>query len=415
MTMSRSSRFVALFSPIAVFSFPPIIIPTTHHHIKAPSTGTLSAAEISSDTLLFDRKPSKKDSRTDESSTSTSNLSLLEHVNFNVPNHDYILDFYLDILGCGLDPRVAVNLMDNDESFGREGLIWASCGPNQFHFPRDEQAQVLPGHIGLRYRSLDGLKERLVKASSSTDDDSSSVKGNKRHNNKCFDSYEVVVGPAGETIVQIQDRYGNVFHCREGPEKLTQYKQPVVKISDQDKFGDVALRYGVAEESDCRGIDYVEFDCGMETAEIIALFYESVFDATAVLRKDKNGQTVARIAFGDIDATTGRASQYLLFRETPSELPAYDGHHIAIYVGTRDTKDFERAFQKAQGAGLLSTNWRDKVDVLTLDAARSQNQFRIRSVLDVDTGLPIFQLEHEVRSVDHPTWPGVKQRSSSSS
>jgi len=151
----------------------------------------------------------------------------------------------------------------------------------------------------------------------------------------------------------------------------------------------------------------------METAKKIALFYESVFDATAVVQKDKNGQTMARVAFGDIDATTGRASQYLLFRETPSELPAYDGHHIAIYVGTRDTEDFERAFQKAQGAGLLSTNWRDKVDVLTLDAARSQNQFRIRTVLDVDTGLPIFQLEHEVRSIDHPTWPGVKQSRSS--
>jgi len=390
-------------------------------------------------------------------------------VNFNVPNHEYILDFYLDILGCGLDPKVAVNLMtDNNQSFGREGLIWVSCGPNQFHFPRDTQGsgQVLPGHIGLRYNSLVGLKQRLAAATAHH-------KTMKNTTKCCVESYEIVVEQHNESsetteIVQIQDHYGNVFHCREEgnnkKEWLTQYKQSVVKRSDQDQFGDVALRYGIIDvekededddeksesesESDCRGIEYVEFHCRMKTAEKIALFYESVFDATTNVvssvvqqqQKDNNNNNnmattvkVAHIALGEIDASTGQASQYLRFRETPMELPEYDGHHIALYIGNQpgDTQNFERAFLKAQQAGLLSTNWRDKVDVLTLEDATSQSQFRIETIIDMDVDVDVdadadnnthpassasqppilFQLEHEIRSVNHPTWPGRKRSS----
>jgi len=295
--------------------------------------------------------------------------------------------------------------------FGREGLIWVSCGPNQIHFPRDVKAQALTaGHIGLRYRSLDGLTKRLIRASST-------------NMKKCFESYEICMSADNdETIIKIKDRYGTVFHCREGTEKSTQkYKQSVVKLSDEDKFGDVALRYGVKddESTDCRGIDYVEFDCPMTTAEKIAQFYESIFDATTfVVREDESHNKAAYIVLGDLDVTTTRgrprASQYLIFRETPGEIPAYDGYHIAVYMGEtpHDTQDFERAFHKAQRAGLLSSNWRDAADVFSLEGARSQKQFRIEHILDMDNPgrPPIFQLEHEIRSVEHPTWPGRGQR-----
>jgi len=326
--------------------------------------------------------------------------------------------------------------MDNSTStvpkFGREGLIWVTCGPNQFHFPRDVQPQALTaGHIGLRYKSLDSLTKRLIKASSNN---------TNTNKTKCFESYEIVpaVGEDdNETImIKIKDWYGTMFHCREGIEKkaVTQkYKQSVVKLSDEDKFGDVAVRYGLMKEddndesrTDCRGIDYVEFDCPKNTAENIAQFYESIFDATTFVVQDDDNNNIkaaAYIALGDIDVinTTSSsrelrqaASQCLIFRETTHEIPEYDGHHIALYVGDtpNDTQDFERAFHKAKKAGLLSTNWRDAVDVYTLEEAKSQNQFRIQHIVDRSNRLcdgqpsSIFQLEHEIRSVKHPTWPG---------
>jgi len=370
---------IALLVHIAlVSSFQPKI-PT--RHLLIPSSVEKLPAETS---VTSDTEPSKN-------IIDQSTFTLLEHVNLNVPNHDYILDFYLGILGCGLDPRVAVNVMDNEEIFVEEGLIWPNCGANQFHLPRAETAQVLPGHIGLRYRSLDGLKARLCAT------DAVKIKSNK-----CFESYEIVKGPAGDETIKIKDRYGNMFHCREGPEKMTQYRQPILSSSETEKFGEVAVKYG-REESDCRGIDYIEFNCRIKTAEKIASFYDSVFDATTFVLEDK-GQKVALIAFGDVDET-GQASQYMIFRETPSGLPKYDGHHIAIYVGQTKT-DFERAFRNAEMAGIVWVNPRFADKVTTLDGAKSVNQFRFRDILDIKTGELIFQLEHEIRSVEHPSWPG---------
>ena len=59
----------------------------------------------------------------------------------------------------------------------------------------------------------------------------------------------------------------------------------VVKQSDVDTFGDVALRYGVGatKTSECVGIDYVEFECQIHTAAKIANFYDVIFNATTTV------------------------------------------------------------------------------------------------------------------------------------
>ena len=360
----------------------------------------------------------------------SSTLSLLEHVNFNIPNHEYSLDFYLDVLGFGLDPRVAVNLMpDSAAQFGREGLIWVSCGPNQIHLPRccrdeDETAQRLYGHIGLRYASLQGLQTRLANAPHTS---------GPNFDEPCWEWYNLVYTEEEEdetahgvpSEIHIQDRYGNVFHCKPGVTKQTRYQQPVVQQSDVDTFGDVALRYGVGETntSECLGIDYLEFECQVHTAAKIANFYEVIFNATtttvvvpppSILAGTKTEEepptTVAYISIGNIDPTTHEAEQYLIFRETCDHVPPTDGHHIALYLGSTqhetDEHDFARAFHQAQHRGLLSTNWRDTVAVFEWDTAQAECQFRIHDIVDVDTGDLLFQLEHELRSIHHPTWPG---------
>jgi hypothetical protein len=249
-----------------------------------------------------------------------STLTLLEHVNLNVPSQEFILPFYFDLLGCGLDPRKAANLKPE----APKKTIWANCGASQFHLPHGDIAQKIPGHIGLRYDSLEGLKSRLA--------DSEGIQ-----------SYEVDVDPRSQReFVKLVDKYDNVFYCRVGESVNTDKQQPIISADEIEEWGEHATKYG-RSESECRGIDYVEFNCPAGSAEKIALFYESVFDATINCVDIEGGSKVAIIAFGAVDEF-GKADQSILFRETIEDLPTYDGHHVAFYVGESGA-DFDVAFK----------------------------------------------------------------------
>ena len=43
-----------------------------------------------------------------------------------------------------------------------------------------------------------------------------------------------------------------------------------------------------------------------------------------------------------------------------------------------------------------------------LQGARKWKQFRFKDIIDMETGDPIFELEHEMRSIQHEAWPGPK-------
>lgn len=312
-----------------------------------------------------------------ETAVDRSTLTLLEHVNINVPDHKFIIKFYFGLLGFGVDPRRAGNILKGSNT------VWANCGASQFHLPYGETAQVIPGHIGLRYDSLDALQKRL-------DDDSLK---------DCYASSEIMENGS----IKIVDMYGNVFYChqRESPPSLL--KQPLVSKKATEEFGDLALTYG-CEESECRGIDYVEINCPAGTAEKIALFYDSVLDATTTVVEHDN-EKVAIIAFGDVNAN-GHAFQSLLFRETSEPLPPYDGHHLAMYVG-ESKQDFEQAFKNAEMAGIVWVNPRFSDKAITLQGAKQWKQFRFKDIVDMESGKLIMELEHEMRSKDHSAWPGI--------
>jgi hypothetical protein len=76
-----------------------------------------------------------------------------------------------------------------------------------------------------------------------------------------------------------------------------------------------------------------------------------------------------------------------------------------MYVG-RSGDDFEVAFKNAELAGIVWVNPRfsDKAD--TLEGAKKWNQFRFKDIVDMESGETIFELEHEIRSVEHEAWPG---------
>jgi len=126
------------------------------------------------------------------------------------------------------------------------------------------------------------------------------------------------------------------------------------------------------------------------------------------------------IAVGSI-LSTGRADQYLLFKEEEQQQqPAHAGasnsipllqaghHHLALYVGESDG-DFDQAYKNAEQAGVIWINPRfeDKVD--TLAEAQKEKQFRFKNIVDLETGEPMLELEHEIRSINHPSWPGRSQ------
>ena len=359
-----------------------------------------------------DASDNNKQSAPDRTIVDTSTLTLLEHVNLNVPSQEHIIPFYLELLGFGLDPRKAINFDPNKR---KSQTIWVNCGASQFHMPYGETAQRIPGSIGLRYDSLTSLKRRLNELSKTTND----IMG--------LQEFDILTDPRTQRdYVRMVDVYGNVFFCRESIDSSydrdvvftngvqQKLRQPIIGPHDTDEWGDYATKYGLLE-SECRGIDYVEFNCPVGSADKIALFYESVFDATTTVVqqevKDGNGRSVmikiAIIAIGEID-DVGKANQSLLFRETTETSllpPSHDGHHVALYVGT-NRADFEQAFKNADIAGVVWVNPRFSDKATTLETARELKQFRFKDIVDMETGDVVMELEHEVRSVDHDAFPG---------
>ena len=122
------------------------------------------------------------------------------------------------------------------------------------------------------------------------------------------------------------------------------------------------------------GIPYVEFDVPVGTAKRIADFYPAIFGTPAQVQ---NGDgTLARTLMGK--------DQYLQFRETDRPQPEFDGHHVQMYIA-----DFSGPYRKLKERGLISVE-------------DNQYQYRFQDIVDLDSGKPLFTVEHEVRSFTHP-------------
>ena len=118
------------------------------------------------------------------------------------------------------------------------------------------------------------------------------------------------------------------------------------------------------------GLVYVDFDVPPGTAEGIARFYNEVMQAPATASK---GRATVRIG----------KHQKLMFTETKAALPEYDGHHIQVYIA-----DFSRPYKWLLERGLVT---------METDA----NEWRFQWITDPRDQRPLFQIEHEVRSMKH--------------
>jgi hypothetical protein len=208
--------------------------------------------------------------------------------------------------------------------------MWVNFGQEQFHLITNKP-QVLRGHTGLVVPDLDALQARLEAVRPKLAGTAFTFSMEDKH-------------------VAATCPWGNRIRCyAPGPQ-----------------FGDITL-----------GMAYVEFTVPPETASGIARFYQQIMGAPATVLTESAG-TAAHVRVG------GR--QELIFRETADPLPAYDGHHIAVYIA-----DFSGPHKKLQERGLISEESNDY-------------QYRFVTIADPDSGKPLFEIEHEVRSFTHPMY-----------
>ncbi|MGH8012568.1 MAG: VOC family protein [Candidatus Binataceae bacterium] len=208
--------------------------------------------------------------------------------------------------------------------------MWVNVGRSQFHLPTSKP-QLLRGHIGVVVSNRAALLKRLTRA-------------RKHLEGTRFDFREL------DGCIEATCPWGNRIRCFEPDER----------------FGRISL-----------GIPYVEFDVPPNSADGIARFYKQIMGAQAAPLEDKQGRFAC--------VTVGNA-QNLFFRETDRSLPAYDNHHIQIYIA-----DFSDPYNKLKDKGLISQE-------------SDQHQYRFQDIIDPDSGKTLFTIEHEVRSLKHPLY-----------
>jgi hypothetical protein len=125
------------------------------------------------------------------------------------------------------------------------------------------------------------------------------------------------------------------------------------------------------------GLPYVEVLVKSGTAAGIAQFYQEVMKAPATVMRNKKG-AVAQVRVG--------RNQLLCFHETAEEIPAYDGHHIAVYIA-----NFSGPHTFLKEKGLITQE-------------SDAHQYRFQDIVHPETGQQLCVIEHEVRSLFHPMW-----------
>jgi len=209
-------------------------------------------------------------------------------------------------------------------------IMWINVGRNQFHLPT-RGTQVLRGHTALVINDFDRLTDRLENVRAD-------LKGTKFSFKRERGRIDAVCP------------WGNRYRCfPPGP-----------------KFGQMS-----------HGISHVCFDAPKGSADAIKRFYIEIMNAPARTGRFE-GAPAAFVCVGP--------DQQLIFREKPGRRPAFDGHHIQVYLA-----DFSGPHARLLERGLITEE-------------SDQHQYRFETIVDPDTGEPVFEIEHEVRSLHHPLY-----------
>lgn len=125
------------------------------------------------------------------------------------------------------------------------------------------------------------------------------------------------------------------------------------------------------------GMPWVEIEVERGNATGIARFYDQILGALTEVRDEAEGRA-AHVRIG--------TDQRLVFRETSGPHPEFDGHHVAIYIA-----NFSKPYAQLAKSGIISRE-------------TNQHEYRFIDIVDLDTGRVLAKLEHEVRSLTHPSY-----------
>ncbi|MBR2818939.1 MAG: hypothetical protein IKE60_30015 [Reyranella sp.] len=259
----------------------------------------------------------------DRTAEDVGNIVALEHVNLKVEDQGLATLFYVSGLGLTRDPYMMTSI-DN---------MWVNVGRSQFHLPTGGPAQRLRGRVGLVIDDREALLQRLGTVAKA-------LKGTR------FAFVEK------DGWIETTCPWGNTIRCHDPAP------------------GDVMTL----------GMPYVEFDVAKGAAKPIAEFYRRIFGTMAYV--DETGPTGAAPA-AHVSVGMG---QELIFRESEGEAPAYDGHHIQVYVA-----NFSGPHRALLERGLITEE-------------SNQHQYRFETIVDLDGNRPLFRIEHEVRSLRNPMY-----------
>ena len=253
------------------------------------------------------------------------NIVELGHVNVTVPDQAIATAYYIMGLGLTRDPYLMAGLEN----------MWVNVGKGQFHLPT-RGTQVVRGTTALVLPDLEALLQRLTYAK------------------KFLEGTQFSFREAGD-VVETTCPWGNRIR---------------VHAPDPAKFGPMRV-----------GMPYVEFDIPVGTdLAAIARFYKEILGGISGVSADARGPYAWASCSGECK---------VVYRESTTEHPEYDGHHIQITLA-----DFSGPHKKLLERGLIAEE-------------SDQHQYRFLDIVDVDTNKPLFRIEHETRSMRHPMFNRV--------
>ena len=190
---------------------------------------------------------------------------------------------------------------------------------------------------------------------------------------------EVLRGTAGFVVPSLEELKKRLEFAEKEMKRVVPEKQ--TRFSWREKDGAIEATCPWGNRVRCHapsaefgrtelGLVYVDFDVPQDTTEGIARFYNEIIKAPAKASKGRASVSVGR-------------NQTLYFTETSKALPEYDNHHIQIYIA-----DFSTPYEWLKARGLVSME-------------TDENEWRFQWITDPRDGRPLFQIEHEVRSLRH--------------
>jgi hypothetical protein len=210
------------------------------------------------------------------------------------------------------------------------GNMWVNIGRQQLHL-ESGPAQRFRGSIGLVLPDLEALRRRL-----------SAIAGRlagTRH--RLHDEGEAVA---------VACPWGNAYRVHGG----------------RDGFPWPA------------GIAYAAMDVPAGAASRIAAFYADVLQADVRLEGEGRTGARARVCVGP--------GQELIYTERREAIPAFDGHHICIYLAA-----FSNPYRRLKAHGLVTSE-------------DNAFQYRFEQLRAPGEEAAAYLLQHEVRSLYHPLY-----------